>query len=92
MKNLFCYTLSCFAALILFASVFQVTGCGDSPPDIVAPAGEETRVQVETVAEPVGTEPTSAEETFSELRNLFPQPILEPMGRKMPAPTSRAAL
>ena len=65
-------TVACFAALILFASVFQFTGCGDSPPDIVAPEGEETRGPVETVAEPVAMEVTPVEKTFARLRNLYP--------------------
>ena len=83
MKNLLCLTV-----LLLFASVFQLTGCGDSPPDIVAPNGEETRMQVETGAakpiatepiatEPIATEPTRAERTFARLRNQFPQPIVD---------------
>ena len=70
-------TVACFAALILFASVFQFTGCGDSPPDIVAPAGEETRGPVETVAEPVAMEVPPAEKTFARLRNLYPQSIVD---------------
>ena len=78
MKNLLGLTV-----LLLFASVFQLTGCGDAPPDIVAPNGEETRMQVEAGAakpiatEPIATEPTPAEKTFARLRNQFPQPIVD---------------
>ena len=78
MKNLLGLTV-----LLLFASVFHFTGCGDAPPDIVAPNGEETRMQVEAGAakpiatEPIATEPTRAERTFARLRNQFPQPIVD---------------
>ena len=83
MKNLLGLTV-----LLLFASVFYFTGCGDAPPDIVAPKSEETRMQVETGAakpiatepiatEPIATEPKLAERTFARLRNQFPQPIVD---------------
>ena len=83
MKNLLGLTV-----LLLFASVFYFTGCGDAPPDIVAPKSEETRMQVETgaakpiatepiAAEPIATEPKLAERTFARLRNQFPQPIVD---------------
>ena len=78
MKNLLGLTV-----LLLFASVFYFTGCGDAPSDIVAPSGEETRMQVETGAakpiatEPIATEPKRAERTFARLRNQFPQPIVD---------------
>ncbi len=83
MKNLLGLTV-----LLLFASVFYFTGCGDAPPDIVAPKSEKTRMQVEAGAakpiatepiatEPIATEPTRAERTFARLRNQFPQPIVD---------------
>ncbi len=65
-----------FTTVILFAIAFQFTGCGDAPPDIVAPKGEETTAQVQTLApEPIATKPTP-ENTFARLRNLFPLPIV----------------
>lgn len=67
-----------FTAFILFASVFQFTGCSDSAPDIVTPKGEELTAQVETLApEPVKTEPIPVTRTFVRLRNLFPPPIVD---------------
>ena len=64
--------------LILFGLGWQLLGCSDAPAPMTAPDSGETAGPGAILApEPVAIEPTSAEETFSKLRNLFPQPILD---------------
>lgn len=63
--------------MLLIPVCFSWLGCGDTPDDMMKPVEEETLNPVETLTlEPILPKLT-VEETFTELRKSFPNPVLD---------------